>query len=67
MIKTICDVCGKTIDSEPIFEMQIPRVVTYYAMSHGVKIMAFDKIETCQTHMCNDCGCKLARTLPTID
>lgn len=66
MIKITCDLCGKDVDTTTDYEIEIPRVVGYYAMSYGVKVCAFDRVELSQTHLCKKCGNALAQKFPAI-
>ncbi len=68
LIKLICDLCSKECDAQKDYEFDIPRNIRYYATGkNGVKLMAFDEVRQYKTHLCRDCGVRIAALFPTVE
>lgn len=70
MIWYTCDMCGLKLEPDDTTHVikEFPRRVQHWATSNNnVKILAFTRYETAETHLCNDCFCKLANALAIIE
>ena len=69
MIQYQCDLCCKVIDKKHIRIIeQFPRRVSVNAVDcMGSRVSVLEDVALKETHLCQDCCCKIAKMLPMVE